>query len=111
MDRLQHLGDKAHLGRRNERPDVAVKVDDAALVRRFRIKLGDRFDQAQAAVAHHQLYAFEPTAFKVPQEGLPGGFVFLGALTHRKDLTEPVLVYADGHQHADVLDLAAPGTL
>jgi len=47
----------------------------------------------------------------MPPIGLPGGFVFLGAPTHREDLTESILVYADGHQYADVLDLAASGTL
>jgi len=60
VDRLEHLGGDAHLGRGHERPDVAVKVNDTALVRRFGIKLGDRLHQPQAAVADDQFDALEP---------------------------------------------------
>jgi hypothetical protein len=40
------------------RADVAVKVHDAALVVGFWIKLGQAFDQPEAAVADDQAQAF-----------------------------------------------------
>jgi site-specific DNA recombinase len=86
-------------------------VEHAALPGGVRETLADGFRQPQALVADHQPQAAQAARLQVPQEGAPALRVLLGALRHPQDLAVPVGAHADGHQHGDVLDLAAPGAL
>jgi site-specific DNA recombinase len=86
-------------------------VHHAALPRRLREALADRFHQPRALVRHHQPHAAKAARLQVPQERPPALGVLLAALRHPRDLAVPVAADPDRHQHRHVLDLAAPGAL
>ena len=71
VDGLQHRRDLAHLRRRYRRPNIAVKMDRAALPGRLWIKLHEALHQAQALVADEQANTVETAFLQVAQKGDP----------------------------------------
>jgi hypothetical protein len=73
--------------------------------------LAEGLDQAQALVRNDQPHPGQAARFQVPQEVPPALGVLLGAFADAQDLAMPLGVDADGHQHGDGADLAAPAPL
>lgn len=86
VDRLQHMADLAHLGRRHLTEDIAVEMHDTALPAGLRQILGYALDQAPASVRGDQLDTLEPAVEQMAQEPRPAGLVLLGPLADAQNL-------------------------
>ena len=83
----------------------------AALVFCFRKDLGYRFAHPQTLVPHQQLNSVKAPLLQPDQEIPPAFTVLLHSFRGADDLTIAVLIHADGHQNADVLEFSAPVAL
>ena len=108
VDRLEHLGDKLYLGLGDYAENIAVEVDDAALVLGVGKHFFHCFQHTQAFVADDELDALQAAPFKPLKEADLAGPVLFHALGSAQNLTVAVLVDRDCNQNGNVFVLAAP---
>ena len=108
MDRLEHLGHQLHLGARDSREHIAVKVDDTALVFGLRKYFSHSFQHTKALVPNHQLDPVQATAAQPLKETDPAGLILFHSLGGTQNFTVSVLVYRNRHQYCHIFILSAP---
>jgi hypothetical protein len=83
-------------------------MDDTPLPFGLRIKVADRFYQANTGITDYQLHALEAALFQMPEKPAPAGFILPGAFPDAKNPSVALGIDSDGDKDRYIADLLSP---
>ena len=108
MNCFEHQRNLLNLCPRYRRKHIAIKVNDTALIPRFREDFTGCFEHAEALVANNELDALQSAVAQPLKKLLPAFLIFLHPFGCPQNLTVSVFIDCNGHKNGYILIFAAP---